>query len=97
MSAPDDDDTGSRYLTQHLIWLARAIQQGAEVEGYFVWSIVDNYEWNHGMDMPFGLYAVDPEDPTKQRVARQVAEVYATIAQNREISASLQERFPAPQ
>lgn len=45
-------------------------QTKADVRGYFYWTLMDNYEWNHGMTWKLGLYAVDPNDPSKTRVPR---------------------------
>lgn len=66
-----------RILERHLASLHKAIERGADVRGYFYWSWVDNYEWNHGMDLRFGLYALDPD--TKARTPRPVATRYAAI------------------
>lgn len=64
-------------LDGHILALESALATGAPVRGYHVWSWVDNYEWNHGMDLRFGLYALDPV--TKARTARPVAERYRNI------------------
>ena len=58
----------------------RTVQEKAEandVRGYMFWSLIDNYEWNHGMDMTFGLYGVDLE--TKERTIRATGETYRQI------------------
>lgn len=47
------------YLRQHLIQVHQAISTGAPVEGYFVWSLLDNFEWALGYGMRFGLAYVD--------------------------------------
>jgi beta-glucosidase len=53
-------DLGRReYLRNHLISLHRAIQEGFDVRGYFVWSILDNYEWTEGYSKRFGIVHVD--------------------------------------
>lgn len=55
-----DTDAGQRFLDPHLAALRGAMDDGVDVRGYFLWSLIDNYEWNHGMDLRFGAYAVDP-------------------------------------
>ncbi|QFG24579.1 GH1 family beta-glucosidase [Actinomadura sp. WMMB 499] len=63
-SAPDDDP-GRRdqdridYLDGHLRALHRAMDDGVDVRGYFVWSLLDNFEWAEGYDQRFGLVHVD--------------------------------------
>ncbi|KAK2447796.1 beta-glucosidase [Trifolium repens] len=47
------------YLSGYLDSLATAIRKGADVRGYFVWSLLDNFEWNHGYSIRFGLHHVD--------------------------------------
>jgi beta-galactosidase len=66
------------FLVDHLSWLRRAIAEGADIRGYFFWSLIDNYEWNHGFDMPFGLFGYDPV--TKTRSLKKLGEVYGEIA-----------------
>ena len=58
------------------------------------WSLMDNYEWNHGTTLPYGLYAVDPRDPTKARVARPTARLLARIATDHAIATDLLARYP---
>jgi beta-glucosidase len=59
----------------------RALTEGMPVEGYFFWTLVDNYEWNHGMDLDLGLYALDLE--TKARTLRPIGESYREIIRAR--------------
>jgi len=47
------------YLHSHLLALARARELGADVRGYFYWSLLDNFEWNSGYAKRFGLVHVD--------------------------------------
>jgi beta-glucosidase len=49
------------YFDQHIAALKTAIDQGAPVEGYFAWSLLDNYEWSLGYEKRFGLVHVDFE------------------------------------
>lgn len=84
----------SDFLARHLQYIWRGIQDGCDIRGYYFWSLVDNYEWNHGMDMKFGLYAVDPADPAKKRVRRPAGEMYARIARENRIPADVLAEFP---
>lgn len=47
------------YLRQHLLNLHRAIAEGFDVQGYFVWSLLDNFEWAEGFTQRFGIVHVD--------------------------------------
>ncbi len=75
------DDSGESYLVPHLRALHRAMSEGYAVEGYFYWSLVDNYEWNHGMDFKLGLYALDVA--TKARTLRPIGQRYGEITRAR--------------
>ena len=57
-----------------------AIQGGADVRGYYHWSLVDNFEWVEGWGLRFGLIALDPA--TQARTPRPSAAYYAAIAQS---------------
>lgn len=76
---------GSDFLVRHLRYVKEAVEDGADVRSYFWWSLMDNYEWNHGMGQRFGLYAVDPEDPMKKRVARPIVQTYRRIIEERDL------------
>ena len=56
------------YLERHLSELKRAVSDGAKVEGYFLWSFLDNFEWEKGYDDRFGIVYVDYE--TQRRVPK---------------------------
>jgi beta-glucosidase len=60
-SAPDGtaDQFRIDYLDGHLRALHRAITDGVDVRGYFVWSLLDNFEWAEGYSQRFGLVRVD--------------------------------------
>lgn len=53
------DDHRVDYLAEHLGALAKAIGDGVDVRGYFVWSLLDNFEWSKGYRPRFGLVHVD--------------------------------------
>lgn len=54
-----EDDKRIDYLRNHLLQLSRAIAEGSPVKGYFVWSIMDNFEWSFGFTQRFGLVYTD--------------------------------------
>jgi beta-glucosidase/6-phospho-beta-glucosidase/beta-galactosidase len=68
---PDSFVTPALRITQ-----AKALEH--DLHGYLYWSLVDNYEWNHGMGMTFGLYEVDLD--TKARTLRPIGERFGQIA-----------------
>ena len=75
---PDaDDDLRPRFITEHLLRVARAIEDGCPVRGYYHWSLVDNFEWADGWSLRFGLYALDPV--TQVRTPRPSAGLYGEI------------------
>ncbi|MGY0007039.1 GH1 family beta-glucosidase [Micromonospora sp. I033] len=53
------DDRRVDYLRRHVGAVADAITAGADVRGYFVWSLLDNFEWTYGYDRRFGIIRVD--------------------------------------
>ncbi len=70
------------YLSSYLDGVARAIAEGVPVLGYFVWSLLDNFEWSLGYGRRFGLVYVDY--PTLERVPKDSFEWYrGLIAANR--------------
>jgi beta-glucosidase len=71
------DEMRPAVLREGVRAVAQAIRQGADVRGYFHWSLLDNFEWAEGWSSRFGLVAVDPV--TQVRTPRPSAEVYAAI------------------
>ncbi len=83
---PDEQDFVAdhdriRYIKAHMLALHEAIQGGANVRGYFVWSFFDNFEWESGYSKRFGLVRVNYD--TLERIPKQSAYWYKdVIAQN---------------
>ncbi len=59
--ATDDDTERITYLAEVLRGVRRALDDGVDIRGYFVWSLLDNFEWAHGFAPKFGLHRVDRE------------------------------------
>ncbi|HZQ50850.1 MAG TPA: GH1 family beta-glucosidase [Bryobacteraceae bacterium] len=69
------------FLRNYLISLHRAVSEGFPVNGYFLWSLMDNFEWADGYSKRFGIYYVDYE--TQKRIPKLSAFFYRdTIKQN---------------
>ncbi|HEY0951440.1 GH1 family beta-glucosidase [Nocardioides sp.] len=72
-------DAGRReYIEQHLHALRDAMDKGVDVRGYFVWSLMDNFEWSYGYAHRFGLVHVD--FATQVRTLKDSARWFAEMA-----------------
>ena len=76
--ATNDDTRRIEYLQRALTGLKRAIDDGVDVRGYIVWSLLDNFEWMSGFDPKFGIVAVDLA--TQKRTIKPSAAVLGNIA-----------------
>ncbi|MFE4171309.1 GH1 family beta-glucosidase [Streptomyces sp. NPDC056909] len=79
-AAPDGevrDPERIAYLRDHLAAVHRAIASGADVRGYFLWSLLDNFEWAYGYGKRFGTVHVDY--PTQRRTLKSSAHWYARV------------------
>jgi beta-glucosidase len=65
------------YLRNYLAQLQRATAEGVPVRGYFLWSLMDNFEWIFGLDKRFGLYHVDFN--TQRRTPKLSASFYRNV------------------
>jgi beta-glucosidase len=65
------------YLRSHLQSCYRAIEAGVPLRGYFVWSLMDNFEWAHGYSKRFGIVHVDY--PTQRRTPKDSALFYTSV------------------
>lgn len=93
--ATDDvpDDRGQvhdlwrkEYLRTHLAQLLDLRQEGVPVEGYFAWSLLDNFEWQYGYSKRFGLVWVDYQ--TQERRPKASALWYSAVARDRRLHSS---------
>lgn len=66
------------FLTRYLTALQQAMEEGADVRGYFHWSLTDNFEWNAGYEDRFGLVYMDY--PNMRRILKDSAKWYAAYS-----------------
>ncbi len=53
------DDDRIKYVSGFLYWLEKAIDEGYDVRGYYLWSLMDNFEWTAGYNYRFGVFETD--------------------------------------
>jgi beta-glucosidase len=71
------DDDRIAYVHQHLAAVHRAITDGARVRGYYLWSLLDNFEWAYGYSKRFGIVHVDYD--TQRRTVKDSGRWYAGV------------------
>ncbi|MBO0609137.1 GH1 family beta-glucosidase, partial [Myceligenerans salitolerans] len=74
-----------QYLHDHIEALAQARDKGADVRGYFAWSLLDNFEWAYGYDRRFGIIRVDYT--TQERTWKDSAHWYRRLTTSRTLPA----------
>ncbi len=68
------------YLESHIAAVGQARQDGVPVQGYFVWSLLDNFEWAHGYSKRFGIVYVDFD--TQERTVKDSGLWYGELARS---------------
>ena len=71
------DTDRTMYLRNYLTQLQRAVAEGVPVKGYFLWSLLDNYEWADGYEKRFGIHYVDFK--TQKRTPKLSAQFYKEV------------------
>jgi beta-glucosidase len=74
-----NDEFRIHYLSAHLRAVIQAIDNGGRVEGFFVWSLLDNWEWDSGFTSKFGLVAQNVN--TGERTPKKSYAWFANIAE----------------
>jgi len=78
-AASADETFRERDLRSNLTALHHAMTRGADVRGFFYWSLLDNFEWQFGYSKKFGLLSVDFGDADLPRRMKPLGEIYRTI------------------
>jgi beta-glucosidase len=75
---PDREDRIRPWVIESSVGQMRSLlAEGVDLRGYFHWTLADNFEWNEGWHLRFGLYELDPVAQT--RTARPSAQLYARV------------------
>lgn len=82
--ATDDEQLRETFVIEHLQQLATALEEEIDVIGYLYWSLIDNFEWDHGSSPHFGLAAVDAA--TQERRLRPAAARFARICRDNRLT-----------
>jgi beta-glucosidase len=75
--ADELDSKRELFIRRYVYALSKAIEDGYDVRGYYYWTLMDNFEWDMGYKMRFGLYAVNFE--TQEAILRNGARCYKEI------------------
>ncbi|CAI7830518.1 unnamed protein product [Closterium sp. NIES-53] len=89
--ADTEDNIRRPYLIEHLLALNAAIKEGMPIDGYFHWTISDNWEWADGYCPKFGLAGVDRTSANLTRVLRPSYGLFKEIVESRQVTAQQRE------
>lgn len=71
------DDARIAYCTEVLKWVHKAMQDGIDVRGYYLWSLLDNFEWTAGYTLRYGIFYTDFQ--TQERIPKKSAAWYKAL------------------
>ncbi len=90
---PDAEDQIRPWLIVNVLReLHGLIAQGHDIRGYLHWTLTDNFEWNEGWTLRFGLVALDPE--TQQRTMRSSAKLFSEIVRGNGLAGHVSDQCP---
>lgn len=85
------DEKRAMYIYSHLREVKRLIDDGVDVQRYYHWSLMDNFEWLEGLSARFGLYEVNYE--TLERKLRKSGEFYGEVCRDKEVSEEMIKKY----
>ncbi|MFP7309774.1 family 1 glycosylhydrolase, partial [Enterococcus faecalis] len=65
-----EDDYRIEFVQDHLKWVHQAIQEGSNVQGYHMWTCMDNWSWLNAYKNRYGFIAVDLDDDAKRTIKK---------------------------
>ena len=80
------DEDRIDYLKAHFSAAHRALQDGVRLAGYYVWTLMDNFEWALGYTKRFGLFGVDND--TQERIWKKSAQWYRQVIKDHGVQGS---------
>lgn len=83
LAAAMKDESRISFYSRYIGAMHQAIQNGADVRGYFLWSFMDNFEWAFGYEKRFGLFYVDYK--TQQRMAKPAVKWYRNVVESNSV------------
>lgn len=79
------------YMKGFLYWIHKALAEGADIRGYYAWSLLDNWEWNSGFDSRYGLTYVD--FASQERTVKDSGIWYAQMIRDRGYTCDIPEEY----
>ncbi len=89
-----EDKRRVKYLRAYVREMLKAIRDGSDIQGYYVWSLLDNFEWAHGYEQRFGIVHVDYK--TLQRIPKSSYYFFQELCQSRVLSVDVDEASESP-
>ncbi len=86
-----EDAFRAPYIVDHLYQVKRLVDDGVDVQGYYHWSLMDNFEWAYGLSARFGLYKVDYS--SQKRILRNSGKLYGEICKQREVTEKMIKKY----
>ncbi len=86
-----NDKLRSQFIYDHLKELNRAIEDGIDIQRYYHWTLLDNFEWAEGNSARFGLYHNNFD--TQERTLRKSGAFYAEICKKRAVDEDMMKRY----
>ena len=74
------DDYRIEFVKEHLEWIFKAIQDGAQCKGYHYWGLIDNWSWNNAFKNRYGMIEVDLSGGYERKLKKSAAWIQKVIA-----------------
>lgn len=89
------DEKRSRFIIEHLWQIRRLLNENIPIQRYYHWSLLDNFEWDHGLTPRFGIIHVDYNNNQTRRL-RDSGKLYGKIIKNKKITEEMLKKHYNP-